>query len=335
MEIRKDTTIDFLRIARLYIRLLWNHIVFWTFPTPPEDYHATIGGIYFSLGNYGRAISAFEKSQSEANPKEKGLSKYNLYHQGYSHLYLGNFRQGIDCLKRYLILKKDDYMTISTIGGIYELLDEHEAAIESYLRALAINPDLSWAYFECSRLFNELGRKEEALAELEKANAKAESFIEKEMIRLTGDWIKGKLDRAINGVKNLIPKLDSCECFGYPLQRGDVYSILAQFERESGDSISCLSALESGLKIDPGDLWLINELALEYANQNVRLEEALNLINTALRFQPHNPIFLDTKGWVLFKMGNILEAKDIIGKSLQLYPDYTKSKDHFERMSSN
>jgi len=38
MEIRKENTIDidFLRIVSLYIKLLWNHIVFWTFPTPPK-----------------------------------------------------------------------------------------------------------------------------------------------------------------------------------------------------------------------------------------------------------------------------------------------------------
>ena len=77
------------------------------------------------------------------------------------------------------------------------------------------------------------------------------------------------------------------------------------------------------------DLWLINELAMEYADQNVKHEDALNLINSALKYEPLNSIFIDTKGWILFKMNKKEEAKMLFQKSLNLNPNYKDAKEHY------
>ena len=46
-----------------------------------------------------------------------------------------------------------------------------------------------------------------------------------------------------------------------------------------------------------------NALAYLYAEENIKLEDAIVLINKALRKKPDNGAYLDTLGWILYKQG--------------------------------
>jgi len=113
----------------------------------------------------------------------------------------------------------------------------------------------------------------------------------------------------------------------------DVYVLLSKFQREFGDLKGALSSLESALERNADDPWLINDLATEYADQGVRLERAVSLIDRALKYQPENPLFLDTKGWVLFKLGRREDAKATLERCLELFPDYQDAREHFQAVS--
>jgi tetratricopeptide (TPR) repeat protein len=61
-----------------------------------------------------------------------------------------------------------------------------------------------------------------------------------------------------------------------------------------------------------------NYLAYCLAQKGDRLKEALTLIESALKTDPKSAAFLDTKGWVLLKMGRVEEARDILKHALDL-----------------
>jgi tetratricopeptide (TPR) repeat protein len=52
------------------------------------------------------------------------------------------------------------------------------------------------------------------------------------------------------------------------------------------------------------------------------LNEAIDLIYKALLSEPDNYIYLDTKGWGLFKQGKYREALEFLEKSWALKPVY-------------
>lgn len=54
-----------------------------------------------------------------------------------------------------------------------------------------------------------------------------------------------------------------------------------------------------------------NDLAWMYAQENIKLEEALDLINEALTLNPKNQAYLDTKAAVFEAMGRASEAEDV------------------------
>ena len=61
-----------------------------------------------------------------------------------------------------------------------------------------------------------------------------------------------------------------------------------------------------------------NFLAYCLAQKGDRLTEALTLIESALKTDPKSAAFLDTKGWVLLKMGRVEEAKTVLKDAVDL-----------------
>ena len=58
------------------------------------------------------------------------------------------------------------------------------------------------------------------------------------------------------------------------------------------------------------------------------MQQALELIEKALQEQPNNYYFLDTKGFVLLKLGRNKEAAPVLQKALQLSPDDRVIREH-------
>jgi tetratricopeptide (TPR) repeat protein len=61
-----------------------------------------------------------------------------------------------------------------------------------------------------------------------------------------------------------------------------------------------------------------NFLAYCLAQKGDRLTEALTLVESALKTDPKSAAFLDTKGWVLLKMGRVEEAKTVLKDAVDL-----------------
>lgn len=60
-----------------------------------------------------------------------------------------------------------------------------------------------------------------------------------------------------------------------------------------------------------------NFLAYCYAQKGENLEEALRLIDEALKDEPDSYAMMDTKGWVLYKMGETKKALKLLEKALK------------------
>ena len=64
-----------------------------------------------------------------------------------------------------------------------------------------------------------------------------------------------------------------------------------------------------------------NALGYSFADRNVRLEEAKQLINKALEYAPADPFIRDSLGWVEFRLGNSAEATKIFESAFKARPD--------------
>jgi lipopolysaccharide biosynthesis regulator YciM len=71
---------------------------------------------------------------------------------------------------------------------------------------------------------------------------------------------------------------------------------------------------EYSLNKSPDDPELLNNYAYILAQSSKDLEKALGFVEKALLSQPQSVSFLDTKAWVLFRLGRFTEAEQIMDK---------------------
>jgi Flp pilus assembly protein TadD len=65
----------------------------------------------------------------------------------------------------------------------------------------------------------------------------------------------------------------------------------------------------------PGNQQAYNALGYSLADRNVRLKEAYQLIDKALKMAPNDPFILDSMGWVQYRMGHLDAAESSLRKA--------------------
>lgn len=75
------------------------------------------------------------------------------------------------------------------------------------------------------------------------------------------------------------------------------------------------------LALQPDSAETMNYLGYAWADRGMNLEEAKQLIEQAVKIEPDNGAFLDSLGWVLFKMGRSTEAIRHLERARGLEPD--------------
>ncbi|MFL6229334.1 MAG: tetratricopeptide repeat protein [Pyrinomonadaceae bacterium] len=85
--------------------------------------------------------------------------------------------------------------------------------------------------------------------------------------------------------------------------------LLSSAQERAGDFKGAEESLRKILAADPSNATALNNLGYFLTERGERLPEALDLIQRATRAEPTNPSFLDSLGWVYFKLGKLDEAE--------------------------
>jgi Tfp pilus assembly protein PilF len=88
------------------------------------------------------------------------------------------------------------------------------------------------------------------------------------------------------------------------------------------------SLYEAVLQRNPKNALLLNNYSYSLAQRNLQLERALEMVDTALQVDPDNGAYLDTKGWIYYKMGRYEEARQYIQKALDSREDSAEVLEH-------
>jgi Flp pilus assembly protein TadD len=81
------------------------------------------------------------------------------------------------------------------------------------------------------------------------------------------------------------------------------------------------TTLRKVIELDPKNQHAYNALGYSLAERNIRLDEALSLIDMALKLAPEDPFIMDSMGWVQFRLGKLKEAEDSLRRAYVLRPD--------------
>ena len=75
------------------------------------------------------------------------------------------------------------------------------------------------------------------------------------------------------------------------------------------------------IKIAPDNQHAYNALGYSFADRNIRLQEALDLIGKANQIAPNDPYILDSMGWVEFRLGRLEQALKTLQRAYEIKAD--------------
>ncbi|HMK38883.1 MAG TPA: tetratricopeptide repeat protein, partial [Bacteroidota bacterium] len=76
------------------------------------------------------------------------------------------------------------------------------------------------------------------------------------------------------------------------------------------------SLYEEALRINPDFSLALNNYAYSLAERGLQLERALGMARKALEGAPDNPSYLDTMGWIYFRLGRYRDAESYVKKAI-------------------
>lgn len=100
-----------------------------------------------------------------------------------------------------------------------------------------------------------------------------------------------------------------------PVWRANYHAFRGFFLLEDGASSEAVSSLRRALELEGDSAELQNGVAYALVEAGVELEEAERLVDAALVTDPENADYLDTKGWLLCKRGEVEAGLDWVHKA--------------------
>ena len=237
--------------------------------------------------------------------------------------------------------------------GILELDSEHydeaHSHFDRYLAAVGPQPghDLDLVYVNVARACEGQHRYQEALDWLHKVNKGGEQAgqsREREAFVLVH---MKRTDDALNLLRDLPgntpdQKLQRVLLLGQVLREAhryqDSFDVLSQalagspndgsllYETAmSAERIDRIDIMETHLRrlvtLHPDYAHAYNALGFTFADRNVRLPEAFDLIDHALQLSPDDGFIVDSMGWVQFRMGKLGQARSLLTRAFHLKAD--------------
>ena len=111
-----------------------------------------------------------------------------------------------------------------------------------------------------------------------------------------------------------------------------VLGALGYVYHKLGDNKTAIEILNKALEIAPEDPHLMNSLAFILADSNTDLKKAEELAKKTLEFNPNQPAYLDTMGWVYYKKGNTQLARKYLKAAYDKLPNNEEIKSHIAKL---
>lgn len=270
---------------------------------PPLPLLKELVKIYIISGEKEKAVKTLNRIV-EMEP----YNLKNLTEVATSLLELKEYSKVIPIIERITKLNPNNPNTYLILGISYEITGKKDKAIKAYEKALDLFPENTTVMERLANLYVENNKIEEAKAYYERLYqlTKKPEYILK-IAQIEADI--GNLNKAHKLLKNLAEENKTDE---------KVLFSLAVISDKLGLENETITYLKKVIEINPDNSAALNYLSYIYANRGENLEEALELIKKALKLQPKNPAYIDTYGWVLFKLRKYKHACKILEKAYTL-----------------
>ena len=290
---------------------------------------------YTRSGNVSRAISFLERHQkteafaipitktlfslykSRKNHKEsfaqiKRLSKWNALEPNHYFdmasflIQQGEEAQAIPFLKDFLVQFPSSDLPRYLLAALHEKKRQITQAVEEYHRVPAQSLYFIPSQLRVSQVYHRQGDSQKALSSLKPFIFKSKANPEPLLFYSQLLWEKGSFQESIDTLTKGL---------NYFANHEDILFLRAAYLYKQNPSESSLKSIKEVVSQNPFHAEALNFLAYAYAEQNIHLSQAEELVAKAIALKPESEFFLDTMGWVLYKKKSFKEALTYLKKA--------------------
>lgn len=198
------------------------------------------------------------------------------------------------------------------LGQVNEELGLIDEAMASY-RTVAIGEHFAAAQGRLAALLAGQGRQDEALTGLRAAALQPGAAVgalqlqEAALLREAGQ--REQAFRVIERVLQREPDNETALYDG---------ALLAE---QLGQPALMETRLRHLLRLQPEHTHALNALGYSFADRNVNLDEAQQLLERAIALEPEDPAIIDSLGWLRYRQGRLPEALVLLQRAYASFPD--------------
>ena len=197
--------------------------------------------------------------------------------------------------------------------GVVALEEKQFERARNHLeRAILLNPALEPAHTDLAVALLSLQRPEDAAAVLDRARSEVPPSFRIEYLSGVARTQLKRFDEAFAAYQNA-ERIGSTN--RPPLTDHRFYFQVGAMLERKGDEARSIEYLEKSLELKPDFDEALNHLGYMWAEKGRNLPRARAMIEQALKAEPENPAYLDSMGWVLFRLGKPAEALEWLTKA--------------------
>ena len=264
---------------------------------------------YSQLGQADQAEAVLRELQERAPRNSAAVSRL-------AELYLrsGRIPEASRQLEALRKIDPANPVTYYFLGVVALEEKQFERARNHFERAILINPGLEPAHTDLAVALLSLLRPEEAVSVLDRARKEVPPSFRIEYLSGVARSQLKRFDQALEAY-SAAEKLGSTN--QPPLTDHRFYFQVGALLERKGDETKSIEYLEKALELKPDYDEALNHLGYMWAEKGKNLPKARAMIEQALKAEPENPAYMDSMGWVLFKLGKHPEALDWLLKARQ------------------
>lgn len=221
-------------------------------------------------------------------------------------------QQGAELGKVLTETHPSEAKSYSVYGDYLNLDGQFAAARTQYYKALELDPSRYAIWNQILFIDIELDDQAALLTDSEKA---LELFPAQPAVYLFNGIAHNHAENYEKAVKSL--KMGALMVVGNKALAAQMLASLGDAYHQLGAHTSSDSAYDASLQYQPENVYVLNNYAYFLAERGVELDKAKEMSAKTLEKQPNDATYLDTYGWVLFKMEDYQDAKQFLEKAIE------------------
>ena len=260
-------------------------------------------------------------SKIRYNPEERRSRSFFLTHLGLMNSLLLNYDQAIAAF----VLVKDlsepserqriDTLIVDTYKASKNL-DKAMVHLQGAMKEAPDSRDLQIAYAD---LVSQTGKPDEGIQTLQKLAAGSEPDLE--LLSAMAGIYEGA--RRFNEAQAILDKALQ----QFPDEK-DIYFLQGALHERQKNYPEAERAFRKALELDQNNPSVLNYLGYMLADRGLKLDEALNMVQKAVESDPINGAFLDSLGWVYYKMDRLDLAEQYLKRAIIFAANNATMHDH-------